>query len=139
MPARSKPVDARADRAVQAVLAVVTLGAFVFRQNLLIPALAVITGAGALGGPPANLLHRVFEVALGPRLKPPATTVAAETVQLQDVLAFGLFGLASLSLLIGLAGFAWILAVAEGLVAAVAATTGIHLGVTVRDRLRRRG
>jgi hypothetical protein len=130
-------VDARADRAVQATLAVVTLGAFVFRQDLLIPVLAVLTGVGAAVGPPANALHRVFTTALGPRLKPAQAVVPADTVRVQDVLAFGLLGVASLSLLIGLGGFAWILAVVEGLVAAVAAATGIHLGVTLRDRLRR--
>jgi hypothetical protein len=41
-----------------------------------------------------------------------------------------------LCLLIGLGGFAWILAVVEGLIAAVAATTGLHLGVWIRDQLR---
>ena len=33
---------------------------------------------------------------------------------------------------------AWILAVVEGLIAAVAATTGLHLGVWIRDQLRGR-
>ena len=138
MPSRSDPVDARADRAVQGTLAVVTLGAFVFRQDLLIPVLAVLTALGALGGPPANPFHRLFRATLAPRLGPPAATVPADTVRVQDLLACGLLVVATLSLLIGLGGFAWFLSVVEGLVAAVAATTGIHLGATIRDRMRRR-
>jgi hypothetical protein len=134
---RSDPVDARADRAVQTTLAVVSLGAFVFRQDLLIPVLALLTGAGALFGPPGNPLHRVFTMALGPRLKPAPASVPADTVRVQDILAFGLLGVATVTWLIGLGGFAWILTVVEGLAAAVAATTGVHLGATIRDRLSR--
>jgi len=143
VPPRSEPVDARADRAVQGALAVLTLGAFVFRVAWLIPILALLVGVGAALGPERNPLHVLFTTAVGPRLRPgpatvPAERVPAETVRSQDVLAFGLLAVATLCLLIGLGGFAWILAVVEGLIAAVAATTGLHLGVWIRDQLRRR-
>ena len=139
MAPRSEPVDARADRAVQGALAVLTLGAFVFRVTWLIPILALLVGVGAALGPERNPLHVLFASALGRRLRPVPATVPAETVRIQDVLEFGLLAVASLCLLIGLGGFAWILAVAEGLIAAVAATTGLHLGVWIRDQLRHRG
>jgi len=64
--------------------------------------------------------------------------VPAEAIRIQDLLAFGLLALATLCLVIGLGGVAWFFTLAEGLVAAVAATTGVHLGVSIRDRLRRR-
>ena len=119
------------------------LGAFVFRVAWLIPILALLVGVGAALGAERNPLHVLFTTAVGPRLRPgpttvPAETVPAETVRSQDVLAFGLLAVAALCLLIGLGGFAWILAVVEGLIAAVAATTGLHLGVWIRDQLRRR-
>jgi hypothetical protein len=47
-------------------------------------------------------------------------------------------GVATLCLLIGIGLIAWIVTLIEGGVAAVAATTGVHLGVVVRDRIRRR-
>ena len=115
-----------------------TLGAFVFRIAWLIPLLGLLAGAGALLGPARDPLHRLFRATLGPRLPPPTATVPAETIRIQDLLAFGLLALATLCLVIGLGGVAWIFTLAEGLVAAVAATTGVHLGVSIRDRLRRR-
>jgi hypothetical protein len=124
---------------VQGALAVLTLGAFVFRVAWLIPILALLVGVGAALGPEHNPLFVLFTTAAGPRLRPAPTTVPAETVRSQDLLAFGLLGVATLCLLIGLGGFAWILAVVEGLIAAVAATTGLHLGVWIRDQLRHRG
>lgn len=138
MPSRSEPVDARADRAVEGAIAVLTLGAFVFRVAWLIPVLALLVGVGALLGPGRNLFHQLFAATLAPRLGTATATVPADTVRAQDTLAFGLLGVATLSLLIGLGGFAWILALAEALVAVVAATTGVHLAVSIRDRLRRR-
>jgi hypothetical protein len=138
VPPRSEPVDARADRAVQGALAVLTLGAFVFRLTWLIPVLAALVGVGAALGPERNAFHLLFAAALGRRLRPATATVPDETVRVQDLLAFGLLALATLCLLIGLGGIAWIFTLVEGLVAAVAATTGVHLAVSIRDRLWRR-
>jgi hypothetical protein len=134
--ARSDSVDARADRVVQGALAVVTLGAFVFRAFWVIPVLAIVAGLGAIG-PAGNPLHRLFAALAAPRLPPVHTTVPASTVRSQDLLAAGLLAFATLCLVISLGGIAWIVALAEAGVAAVAATTGVHLGVTLRDRFKR--
>ncbi len=134
----AEPVDFRADRFGQGTIAVVTLAAFVFRAVWVIPVLAVVLGVGAAIGPAGNPFLRLFAGLAAPRLAPPRATVPAATVQAQDVLAVALLGLATLFVLIRLGGIAWIVALAEAGVAAVAATTGAHLGVTLRDRLRRR-
>jgi len=68
VPPRSQPVDARADRAVQGALAVLTLGAFVFRVGWLIPILALLVGLGALLGPERNPLLVLFTTAVGERV-----------------------------------------------------------------------
>ena len=98
---RSDPVDARADRVVQGAIAVVTLGAFVFRAIWVIPVLAVLVGLGAAAGPAGNVLHRLFAEVAGPRLSPALATVPAATVRAQDGLAVGAVRLRD-ALLVGL-------------------------------------
>ena len=137
MAAGSEPVDVRADRAVQGTVAVATLSAFVFHQLWVIPVLGVFVGAGALIGPAGNPIYRIFDGLVAPRLSPAADVEPAATLRAQDVLGVAILGLATVCVLIGLAGVAWIVTLLEAGVAAVAATTGVHVGVEVRDRLRR--
>jgi hypothetical protein len=134
----SGPVDVRADRAVQATVAVAALTGFVFRQPWVIPVLAVLVGAGALFGPAGNPIYRMFVGFVAPRLSPPVNREPAATLKAQDVLATGLLGAATVCLLVGLGGLAWIVTLVEAGVAAVAATTGAHVGVALRDRFLRR-
>jgi hypothetical protein len=135
--AGTESVDARADRAVQGAVSIVTLGAFVFRAPWVIPVLLVLVGAGALLGPVGNPFHRLFDGVVATRISKPSTVVPAATIRAQDILAAALLGVATLLLLIGLGGIAWIVTLAEGGVAAVAATTGVHLGLVALDRMRR--
>jgi uncharacterized protein DUF4395 len=134
----SEPVDVRADRAVQAAVAVATLTGFVFRQPWVIPVFAVVVGAGALFGPVGNPIYRIFAGLVAPRLSPAVHRVPAATLKAQDVLGVGLLGAATVCLLAGLGGLAWIVTLLEAGVAVVAATTGAHLGVALRDRFLRR-
>ena len=133
-----EPVDARADRAVQGTVAVATLSAFVFHQPWVIPVLGVLVGAGALIGPAGNPIYRIFDGLVVPRLSPAASVESASTLRAQDVLGVAVLGLATVCLLIDLGGVAWIVALVEAGIAAVAATTGVHLGVLARDQLRRK-
>jgi Domain of unknown function (DUF4395) len=135
----SDPVDVRSDRAAQGAVAVITLGAFVFHQQWVVPILMVLVGAGALFGPPGNPFHRAFAGLVAPRIPPATAMERASTIKAQDVLATALLGVATLLILIGLGGVSWIVTLAEAGVAAVAASTGVHLGVTALDRLRRHG
>ena len=134
----SAPVDTRADRTAQGVVAVVLLSAFVFRQMWIVPVLAVLVGAGAAFGPGGNPFLRLFAAFVSPRLSAPSTFEDPATVHAQDVLAVALLGAATVALLISLNVVSWIIALAEAGAAATAATTGVHMGVAVRDRLRRR-
>ena len=133
----SAPVDSRADRTAQGVVAVILLSAFVFRQMWIIPVLGVLVGAGAAFGPGGNPFLRLFEAFVAPRLPAPTTFEDPVTVHAQDVLAVALLGVASLTMLISLNVVSWVIALVEAGVAATAATTGVHVGVAVRDRLRR--
>jgi hypothetical protein len=132
------PVDSRADRTAQGLVAVVLLAAFVFRQMWIVPVLGVLVGAGAAFGPGGNPFLRVFAAFVAPRLSAPKTFEDPVTLQVQDVLAVALLGAATLALLISLNVISWVIALAEAGAAATAATTGVHVGIAVRDRIRRR-
>lgn len=113
------------------------MAAFVFRVPWLVPALSLLLAVGALAGPRANALHRASERWITPRLPPPTVvgpegTVAVATVRAQDALAAAILAVASLAFLFGVAIVGWALALAEAVVAIIAATTRIHAG----DRLR---
>lgn len=130
-------VDSRADRAVEAATAVIVLGAFVFRRIWILPVLGVLVGAGAAFGPAGNPFHRLFAAYVSPRLTPATSHVDAATIRLQDVLAVSLLAAATVFMLISLNVVAWVVALIEAGVAAIAATTGVHVSVMLRDQLRR--
>jgi len=134
---RADAVDARIDRLVQSTVGVILLAAFVFRFPLVLPALAVLLGAGGLAGPPANVFHWAYVRAVAGRLPPGDATVPAETVQAQDLLAAAILLVASGAYAIGLGPVAWLLALVEAGIAIVAATTGLHLGEYIRSQLHR--
>jgi len=131
-------IDSRADRTAQALVAVVLLAAFVFRQLWVVPVMAVLVGAGAAFGPGGNPFLRLFAGFVSPRISKPTTFEQPATVRTQDVLAVGLLGVATVTVLISLNVVAWIIALAEAGIAVIAATTGVHVGVVVRDRIRHR-
>jgi hypothetical protein len=119
-------------------VAVVLLSAFVFRQMWIVPVLGVLVGAGAAFGPGGNPFLRLFGAFVAPRLPAALAFEDPVTVHLQDVLAVALLGVATLALVISLNVVSWVIALAEAGAAATAATTGVHVGIAVRDRLRRR-
>ena len=133
-------VDARSDRAVQALVGVALLAAFVFGVPWLVPGFAVVLGIGAVGGPAANAFLRAFDAWISPRLPGPDRTLAdatvgAHTVRAQDRLAAVILAVASFAFVVGIGLIGWILVIAEAVVAILAATTRVHVG----ERLRRLG
>jgi hypothetical protein len=131
-------VDSRADRTAQGAVAIILLAAFVFRQMWVVPVLAVPVGAGAAFGPAGNPLLRLFAGFVAPRISKPATFEDPVTVRVQDVLEVALLGVAILALLISLNVVAWVFALVVAGIAATAATTGVHVGIAVADRIRHR-
>ncbi len=130
-------VDARTDRVAQGVVGVALLGAFVFRIAWLVPALALLLTIAALAGPQANALHRVYERWIAPRLPRASDTnaepgIAAVTVRAQDALAAALLVVATLAFVFGIGAVGWLLAIAEAVIAILAATTGIHAAERIR-------
>jgi hypothetical protein len=103
----------------------------------IVPVLGVLVGAGAAFGPAGNPFLRLFEAFVAPRLPAPSTFEDRVTVHVQDVLAVVLLGVATLAMIISLNVVSWVIALAEAGAAATAATTGVHVGVAVRDRLHR--
>lgn len=131
-------VDARTDRVAQGTVGVALLAAFVFRIPWLVPGLSLLLAVGALAGPRANGLHRALERWVTPHLPAPSGTAAEDTVTVptvraQDALAAAILAAASFAFLLGIGLVGWVLALAEAVIAIIAATTRIHLG----DRLRR--
>jgi disulfide bond formation protein DsbB len=130
-------VDARTDRVAQGAVGVALMAAFVFRVPWLVPALSLLLAVGAVAGPRANGLHLAFERWVAPRLPAsraaaPEAPVATPTVRAQDALAAAILAVASLTFPFGIAIVGWALALAEAVIAIIAATTRVHAG----DRLR---
>ena len=133
-------VDARTDRVAQGVIGVALLGAFVFRIPWLVPALALLLAIAAIGGSRANAFHQVFERWLAPRLPSRDSATAEEavpesTVRAQDALATVILLLASLAFLLGIDFVGWLFALAEAVIAIIAATTRVHVAERIRRRL----
>jgi hypothetical protein len=126
-------VDARADRAAQALLGVFLLAAFVFRLPWLVPVVIVVLLGSALLGPRANPLLVGFDRFVRPRLKPADQTIDDRTIQLQDIFTVGLAAIASLGLLV-ITPFGWLVVIAAAVVAVLAASTGVHTGAVVLRR-----
>jgi hypothetical protein len=133
-------VDARTDRVAQGAVGVALLAAFVFRIPWLVPVLSLLLAVGALAGPHANGLHLAFERCVSPRLPAPRGTapeakVPEPTVRAQDALAAVILAVASFAFLFGIAIVGWALALAEAVIAIIAATTRIHVGEQLRRTL----
>ncbi len=137
----SDAVESHADRAVQGSLAVGLLAAFVFQQPWVVPVLTVLVAFGAVFGPAGNPFLRLYAWLVAPRRRRRRSRdyEEASSVRAQDVLATVLLGTATLVLALGIGPIAWVVALAQAGAAAVAATTGVHLGELALARLRRRG
>jgi hypothetical protein len=130
-------VDARTDRVAQGLVGLAMLTAFVFRVPWIVPVLAVILGIGALAGPNANALHIVIERWLTPRLPGDPTSearVPVATVRAQDALAAAILVVAGSAFVLGIGLIGWLLAIAEAVIAIIAATTGLHVADLVARR-----
>ena len=132
------PIDARRVRFEQGIVAVAILAGFVFRVPVVLPFLGAVLAAGAILGPRANPLHRIYDTILAPRLGPALHVDDPGEARFADVLGVAVLAAASICLLVGLGGLAWILALVQAVASALRATAGIHVGSPLYRRIRRR-
>jgi uncharacterized protein DUF4395 len=140
VPAVGEPneVDARADRGVQAAIAVLILGGFVFRQPWVVPLVLLPEALGALGGPARDPLYLLAGRIVASRLPPGEEAQDAATIRGQSVVAVVLLGVASVAFLFSVDALGWAFALVEAGIAVIAATTRVHAGAALIARLRRR-
>ena len=134
-PERPPSTDARGDRIVQALVGVLLLAGFVFREPIIVPILGFVLFLGAIRGPVSNPFHRAYAAWLRPRLHSDGGAIDAQTIRAQDAFAAILLAVASLAFAVGLSGFGWFLAVVEGVIAVLAATSLGHLGAQLTRHL----
>ncbi len=137
--AQRRPLDARSVRFEQSVVAVAILGGFVFRVPIVLPALTLVLATSVIAGPRLNLFVRIFDALLALRMETTEHFDDPDDARISDLIGVALLGLASVAIVGGLGGLAWILALVQAVASALRATAGIHVGAGVHARLRRRG
>ncbi len=128
-------VDARLVRFELATVAVVLLGGYVFRVIWVIPGLAVVLGLALGLGTTGNVFARLFEALAVPRIRTATTTEEAGAVHFSELFGVVVLSVATLCLVVGISGLAWVFALIEAITAALHATTGISLEAAARERL----
>lgn len=132
------PIDARMPRFNQGVLAVVLLGGFVFGATWVIPVWGVVLALGAAFGPRYGPVLRLYAQVVAPRLGPPTDLEDPRPPRFAAAVGTAFLGLATLALLVGLDGLAWVLALVVAALAALAAATGVCVGCEIYLWYRRR-
>lgn len=133
-------IDSHMPRFAQALQAVLLVAAFVLQVQAIVPIVAAVLLAAALGGPGANLFAHLYRALPLPRGEPEP----AAPPRFAQRLGAALLVLSSLVLYLGAARTApwWVLGWGPGLVvaalSALAATTGFCLGCEMYLLIARR-
>jgi hypothetical protein len=140
-PGPKPQIDARAARFELAAMAVVLLGAFVFKKVWVVPGLAVVVAVGLTFGSRANLFSELFRVLVADRLKPATATELETVVRFSELFAVVVLTIATVLFALDLSLLGWPVALVEAGVCALHAMTGLSVEAAVRDRFlgRRRG
>ena len=120
----------------QGTTAVLVLTGFVFGFPWLLGVVGLVSCAGAIGGPSRQPFLLGYTALFATRA-PARVDEDPFAVRAQDILLAGLLAIAVLALVLGVGVLGWMLALIAAVVAAIAATTGLLLAVSLRDRLRR--
>jgi hypothetical protein len=131
------PIDARAPRFNQAVLAVALLVGFVTGQAWVIPVWAVVLFLGAAFGARCGPFLRLWRDVLAPRAAPPRVFEDPRPPRFAAVLGTVFLGAASAFLIAGVGAVAWGLASLVAALAALSAITGLCVGCEVYILARR--
>jgi hypothetical protein len=136
VPRALEPTGARALRFEQTIVTVALLAGFVFRLAWMVPVVTVLV-AGTVAGPRTNVFTRAYDyLFFGPASADRPNEPAAVT-RLTRWVEFGGLALATVTVLLGVDGLAWLLALVVAAITGVAATTMINVVALVRDRARR--
>ena len=130
-------LDERELRAAQGAIAVLVLGAFVFRVPALVIGVAVAVAIGAAFGPQVNAFNATYRAVVGPRLAAPRDVVPRNSARLLDALDAALLVIASAGFAVGIDSIAWAFALLAAAVATVEATTGFNAATALAELLRR--
>jgi len=133
-----EPPDARGARFENGIVALAILGGFVFRVSGVLPALTAILAISAVAGPRLSLFLRIYKTLLAPRMGAPMQIDDGDEARIADLMRVGMLALATVALLIGLGGVAWIIALVQAFASALRAA-GFHVATGVVERLQRRG
>jgi hypothetical protein len=132
-------VDPRQPRLGQAITGSSLLVSFVFGWRPVLPALAVILGAGAIVGPKANVYAYLFRGAKRILLfGPPKELEEPAPPRFANAVGYVFLAVATLlSYPLGLRGAAWVLGLIVSALALLAATTGLCVGCEIYVVARR--
>ncbi len=132
-------LDERELRAAQGAIAVLLLGAFVFRVPAVVVGIAVIVAIGAAFGPDVNAFNATYRAVIGPRLAGARDVVTRSSARALDALDAALLVIASAAFAVGIDSIGWAFALLAAAVATVEATTGFNAATALAERLRRDG
>jgi hypothetical protein len=123
----------------QAVLAVALLVGFVFRATWVIPVWGVVLFLGAAFGARYGPFLRLYADVIKPRLSAPTDLEDPRPPRFAATVGTVFLGAATLALLAGAGGLAWVLALIVAALAALAAVTGLCVGCELYMFAKRRG
>jgi Domain of unknown function (DUF4395) len=123
-PDRPHAVDPRPLRFEQGLVALLLLGGFAFRAELVIPITTVLLAISGAVGPEREPLAQLLAFGMTDRMRPASELVDAQTLRLAIIVQTGILLVASLIGFIGLEPLAWLLALAVAAAAVYDATTG---------------
>lgn len=138
MAERPRPIDARAPRFNQGVLALVLLAGYVVDWEWVIPVWGVVLLLSAVGGSNLGPFLRLYRDVIQPRLGPPKELEDPRPPRFAAAIGVVFLGGASLALLGGAAGLAWGLGLIVAALAALAAVTGLCVGCEVYVMIKTR-
>ncbi len=123
-----KPIDARAPRFNQGVLAAALLAGFVFDARWVIPAWAAVLVLSAAGGSQWGPFLRLWRDVIGPRVGPPPELEDPRPPRFAAAVGTVFPAAGTVALAAGVPGLAWGLAMIVAALAAVAAFSGLCVG-----------
>jgi hypothetical protein len=134
-------IDPRQPRLGQGITGVALLAGFLLEQPLVLPVLALVLAAAAVGGPGLNPYALVFRAARAAGwIGPPRELEEAGPPRFSNALGFAFLSAASLAYYVPgepAAGLAWGLGLVVSALALLAATTGLCVGCELYVLVRR--